>query len=536
VEYLKDTINKLYRSVTYNLSSDAFSKAYTRIVDPDANIPFPTLYMNMQTGIDALKRSSELIDSVAVLGCNGEFFSSYEIGLKHDSRRLSIWGDGIPDSIRWLPTAKNPFFPGAADVVTVQFPVSFNPGLFLSMEKVMMLTVLLDSRRLERELKRMNKTTSSLFYLADGSGLPLSLSREERFSDIVSSDRFRAEVTASRSRRFFNYAAEGTSFKVATEDLGISGLRVVSFMSENALNEGKRKILGLALAVMIAGGFLALLISFLLARSITDPIYRLVGKVGRIESGDYETPDVIAYADEMRILDRFIGRMALTIKAQLTRIQVETQLKRKAEIEALAEQVNPHFLYNTLDVVRWEILAGEAETASAMIEDLGDFLRIGLNYGAEYITMEEEFRHVDKYMRIMNRRLDRQVRFSSFLSPETAQIPILRLLLQPLAENAIRHGFNPGMEDPYMELRAVLEDDRSVTITVEDNGKGFDAGELRIITDRKLATELRHVGLHNINSRLANAYGENAGIDFESIPFVRNRIILHLPVSTTPTV
>ncbi|OYO88502.1 hypothetical protein CG709_13835, partial [Lachnotalea glycerini] len=170
--------------------------------------------------------------------------------------------------------------------------------------------------------------------------------------------------------------------------------------------------------------------------------------------------------------------MYLTIQAQIGKIKREEEERTKAEINILSEQINPHFLYNTLDCINWEILSGEKEMASNMIGSLSDFLRIGLSHGAQTITFKEEIAHAENYLYIMNQRSELNIKFICCIDKQLEQYRIVKLILQPLVENAIKHGFTNvdftamGIV-PTIELN-IKQEVNHIKILVCDNGAGID--------------------------------------------------------------
>ena len=168
-----------------------------------------------------------------------------------------------------------------------------------------------------------------------------------------------------------------------------------------------------------------------------------------------------------------------------------------------------------------------------MIQSLGEFLRIGLSFGQNVITVEKELEHVRAYISIMNMRFGQRLIFSSTVDEGYLQHPVVKIILQPLVENAIRHGFrmdseSSGFSDQFIEVTVHAAGDE-LLLSVIDNGIGIDVGHARQVLHSS-PTRQKHVGLNNVYQRLVMQYGEKADITFESIPYYRNTVCIHIPL------
>lgn len=297
---------------------------------------------------------------------------------------------------------------------------------------------------------------------------------------------------------------------------------------------GKTGFTLLLLLVLLV--FFLLTISFLMARYITRPVNGLVEVVHQIEENRYTEKLKFTANDEISQLGSAINNMHDTIRRQMIRIKQEEAEKYKTQIQLLTEQINPHFLYNTLECIQSEVLRGNSNTATNMIQYLAEYLRIGLSYGADLITISNELRHADVYIKLMNQRFQQSIIFLYKPSPDLNQRLIPKTILQPLVENSIRHGFGIDASGipisvPTIEISLRAVEDR-LSIGVIDNGSGFDAKTVEAITSGShTADDKGHVGLHHIYHRLVTYYGkENVQFSFNSIPYYRNEIIISIPL------
>lgn len=398
----------------------------------------------------------------------------------------------------------------------------------------------IDSSKLQTCLNLTNVSdTENVYYLLTAGGSLLNSPSSEETADIA------AILEDVQLKELLNSAAWNTSEcdTIVSPDCYIAayGLRCGDMILLNyAHRETLWDIFGqtgftLLLLLVLLICFL-LTIAFLMARYITRPVNKLVEAVHQIEENSYSEKLRFSSNDEIGQLGSAINNMHDTIRQQMIRIKQEEAEKYKTQIQLLTEQINPHFLYNTLECIQSEVLRGNSNTATNMIQYLAEYLRIGLSYGADLITISNELRHADVYIKLMNQRFQQSIIFLYKPSSDLTQRLIPKTILQPLVENSIRHGFGIDASGipisvPTIEISFHAVENR-LSISVIDNGSGFDAKKIEAITyGNHNADSKGHVGLHNIYHRLVTYYGtENVEFTFNSIPYYRNEIRISIPL------
>jgi two-component system sensor histidine kinase YesM len=283
-------------------------------------------------------------------------------------------------------------------------------------------------------------------------------------------------------------------------------------------------------------GLLGITASFALSHSISRPIYRLMAFMQRAESGDLQTRYWGGGMDEIGMLGRSYNRMLAKIAELLQLAEKQERQKREAELRILQAQIKPHFLYNTLDTIQWMARKQGAADVAEMAEALARLFRIGLSKGNEFIPLAEEFDHVRSYLQIQKQRYQDKLRFTLDLDPSIAHLPVLKVVLQPIVENAIYHGIKERRGPGRIAVTGRRQAGR-VVLQVADDGAGMDErtlARLRARLDapsREARTEAAGTvepvetaeaagpgyGLSNIQARLQLTYGaENSGIAIES--------------------
>ena len=283
---------------------------------------------------------------------------------------------------------------------------------------------------------------------------------------------------------------------------------------------------------IIFTGFIILsilpILSIFVTHQIITPIKTLTTIVKKIEDGEYRTKISPVSNDEIGTLTNAVNTMYTTIQEQMEKIKEDENIRYKTELKLLTEQINPHFLYNTLEEIQLEVKKGDNGTASDMIQYLAEYLRIGLSGGADVITVADELKHAFAYVRIMNQRFRKSILFTRIYDQSMGDRMILKTILQPLIENSIRHGFGIdgggiAVASPSIEIRFHLEEEKKLIINVSDNGSGFD--EEKVIKQMKKESHTVHIGVGNVYKRLVAYYGaENISVTARSIPYYRNTI------------
>jgi two-component system sensor histidine kinase YesM len=317
---------------------------------------------------------------------------------------------------------------------------------------------------------------------------------------------FYAPVPYSRDWIFCSLVDNGEIFR--SIDGMIRGLSIVCF---------------LLLAVTVSLGIL-------LARSVEAPIRLLQGQMDRVERGDLQAYFRGETKDEIYYLGNSYNSMLDEINRLIGRIYEEQAQKRKLELQVLQGQIKPHFLYNTLDNVKWMAKQGEVEDISRTVTALSTFFRVFLSEGEEEISLEEEFRHARSYLEIQQIRYGQLLSYGIELEEGIRGARIIKILTQPLVENAIYHGIKNRKRNGHIQLSAALRCGQ-VEIVVRDDGAGMDAATLESLrASLASGAATGHYGLRNIAERLRLAYGEEGGLSIESVEGEGTVARIHLPL------
>lgn len=261
--------------------------------------------------------------------------------------------------------------------------------------------------------------------------------------------------------------------------------------------------------------FLALLLLTLrFSSQLTTPIARLAHSMEDIERLS-ELSLVRNEISETRVLTNSYNRMIKKIKQLMRELEQNQQELRQSEITALTDQINPHFLYNTLDTIVWLAEFKDNEKIISLTKSLAAFFRLSLNQGKALVSLRDELEHARQYLIIQKERYGDKLAFTIAADENLLNLQVPKIILQPLVENSIYHGIKPMDGSGLVEITA-SQAEGFLLLSVKDNGVGFD-GQAK-----------EGIGLSNVEKRIRLYYGENSGLEIRSIPGVRTTVVLRM--------
>lgn len=308
----------------------------------------------------------------------------------------------------------------------------------------------------------------------------------------------------------------------------------VSFVSE-MVNEKLWEVTALVTALLLAVLTAAFVSSLVLSRMIFHPIRGLVFAMQQFEANAEDfSYQPVSGASEIETLSGSFAHMVTRIQKLMEQVRNEEITLRKTELRALQAQINPHFLYNTLDSIAWMCEEERSREAVEMVNSLARLFRISISKGHELIPIEKELEHARSYLKIQNYRYKNQFTYSFEVDENCLSYYCNKITLQPLIENAIYHGINRMIDEGEIIVR-IYERGSEVIFEVEDNGVGMTQEQCSQILHREPGDK-SGIGIKNVNDRIRIYFGEQYGLSIESELDEGTKIIINMPKIREDTV
>lgn len=322
----------------------------------------------------------------------------------------------------------------------------------------------------------------------------------------------------------------GKKLTVNIRTIGYTGWKLVGVTGSVALNADGMKFRLFVLFVADLFLFLLAVVNAFISNRISNPIRRLDGSVREIERGNLDVNIVPSGSYEVEHLGNSVKNMLSRIKVLMSDLVEEHNAKRKSEFDTLQSQINPHFLYNTLDIIVWMIENEKPDKAVSIVTALAKFFRISLSKGKNIITVRDEVEHVRNYLMIQNMRFKNRFEYNIKVDDEVLSYSSLKLMLQPLVENAIYHGMEFMDGDGEIDISVYKEND-DLYFTITDNGLGMSEDVASTLLSKDIIPSKRGsgIGVKNVNERIKLYFGAGYGLFVESEPDEGTKITIHLP-------
>ena len=350
---------------------------------------------------------------------------------------------------------------------------------------------------------------------------------------LIETGQMKENITAAAEYRDGSYREvyDGERRDVSVKSVGYTGWKLLSVTPEKGLPLSDLKM-RLFVAFVAASFLLVLaLINAFISSRITNPIQELEKSVNAIEEGELDTEVYMGGSYEIQHLGRSIGEMAKRIQTLMQDIVTEHESKRKSEFDTLQSQINPHFLYNTLDIIVWMIENEQKQEAVKVVTALARFFRISLSKGRSIIPVRDELEHVRNYLMIQHMRFKNKFTYAIYAEDDVLEFACLKLMLQPLVENAIYHGMEFMDGDGEIHVR-VYKESEDLWFEISDNGLGMTREQTENLLSEKSHVSSRRgsgIGVKNVNERIRLYFGVDYGLAIESEPDEGTTIRLHLP-------
>lgn len=328
---------------------------------------------------------------------------------------------------------------------------------------------------------------------------------------------------------------EGGKQRIYTVQDSDFGWKIVGVAYVDELVGNQSKVLISLVFLGLACIIVAYTISYYFSRRISQPIKQLQAYMKEVEKGNFDIHVPVSNTIEISRLASSFNMMVGRIKNLMTQIVRNQELKRKSEMNALQAQINPHFLYNTLDSIVWMAESNKSQEVVLMTSALAKLFRTSISKGQELVTIETELEHITSYLKIQKMRYKNKLDYLINISEEIRNYLTIKVILQPIVENAIYHGIKMK-RGPGLITITSQETEKDIILKVEDNGNGMSEETIHLILQlAEGGYNGRGVGVRNVNERLKLYFGDEYGLSYQSVLGEGTSVSIRFPKSLPTT-
>ncbi len=480
------------------------------------------------------------VKDILVLGANGyRYNSTNRANLKSDYDftacdwfQEAMGGDGGArirmESLHLQDYYRASIEPTACHENTISFSMSVLNGNY---EPVGAVIATFDLEKLGKLFISSNYEENGKIALLDPQGRICTQNDNGNIGETLGLEEDRLAALLGAESGHFTARIDKEQYLVCHTTSALSGWKLVSYIPVHEIQGHSTAMYKLLVpAVLICMAF-NILLAFFYTRSVQKPLRRLMQNIERVDAGNprpisaqYEYEEIKEISEHFNALMERIN--ALIQKDYITQIELG-----RFELYALQAQINPHFLFNTLQFLQTEILYGNLEQSNDIILTLSQILRYLMSNGESQVTVGQEVAYLERYLSLFVRKYDGRLKTEIRMDPAAEKLTIPKLILQPVVENCIRYAVENRGEECRIGVRVEI-DGEDLYITIQDNGSGIDPKRLEEVHARLNETVDWHndgIGLANVNQRIRSMYGDRYGLTIES-DSEGTTVILHLPV------
>jgi two-component system, sensor histidine kinase YesM len=379
---------------------------------------------------------------------------------------------------------------------------------------------------IEETLRKLHPNADGMAFLFDSYGNMLYASSEDNNNLVDKKALYSDIISLSNGADYKNINHQKYMRIYRTSSL--SNWKLVEIIPYDELMAPANYIRSLTLILVSISLMLTFIIYFYIFNKVIKPIKQLSNLMNAVESGNLDVNISISGNDEIGKLSFNFNNMIAKLKEMKENIYSEQELKRQAEFSALQAQIHPHFLYNTLDSIKWMAIVQGNNNISSMITALVTLLKNSINKGGELITIQQELDNISNFIKIHSLRYYNSFDITYDIPDDVRKLGILKLLLQPLVENALFHGIESMEVGGVIHISVVKEQDR-LLCNVIDNGNGMSEYEINEIFNNS-KTKFNGIGIKNVDERIKLNFGTRFGLVLESEKYKYTKATIILPI------
>jgi two-component system, sensor histidine kinase YesM len=367
-------------------------------------------------------------------------------------------------------------------------------------------------------LDKANTTETGVVYLQNTNGAIISASSKENIQAMGLDEDIKKDM-GEKTRSWELMTIGSKRYEVTSKPVGNTDWTMISAIPYSEILSQSNKIRDFLFPIMLVIGIIAYFLAYIFSTSSVERINVLMRTMKKVQEGQLDVRIVSKSQDEIGKLIESFNYMVKKINI-LVEEQYQTGKEIKnAELKALQAQINPHFLYNTLDLINWKAIDNNVPDIALIARSLATFYKLSLNKGKEVVSIKDELDHIKYYVQIQNMRFDNRINLILDIDESLYHYEILKIILQPIVENSILHGIleNRDQKDGVIKISGAL-DDHTIVFSVEDNGVGISKEKASAILSGESTDDAQGYGVYNIINRIKLFYGQQYGLAYHCAP------------------
>ncbi|NBC69995.1 cache domain-containing sensor histidine kinase [Paenibacillus sacheonensis] len=381
-------------------------------------------------------------------------------------------------------------------------------------------TIVVDTKldAIEQTVEQMDDITNGMTLIIDRDRNVIYDSRKQWIGKQLGNPDMLNGIAGSRGS--VEMAVDGVDYFATYNRSDVTGWSTIVYIPVDHLHHDAKITRNVTTIATVLIVIAALVVSIVISFRLSKPLRTMTNLMIAVQQGNLDISFRIKNKDEVGVLGLHFNRMLRRIKDLIDEIYVIQNRKKEAELEALQSQINPHFIYNTLETIRMKALLNDDTEVSDMTFILGKLMQYSINRGKETVTVQEELQHLDNYLNLLKYRFKNQFQWEAQLPPDVLRYDVLKLTFQPIVENAILHGLEGKKVKVHIRVFAKIAGER-LHIYIQDEGNGIPPDILQhlqlYIGGQTEETAMKSgIGLKNINERIKLYYGEAYGVSIDS--------------------
>lgn len=470
---------------------------------------------SMSTLLNNIVYSSSFVRTVYMVTEDGMGFGSGTFSMPKLKKVNLAEQDWVKESKRkdgelvWQPLRKDSFS-GAGENTDLILPISRTLKDFETLQPVGLLVVNLNGQAILNTLQQVKLGKTGKYTILDSQGRIMADADLSQIGTQWGDPNLNQRII-QEDHVEFEYFDQRTHYYAVKQMLS-NGWFLVGTVPTAEITGVLDGLHHRILLTSIGFGCIAVLIGLFIAKLVTNPIKQLTWEMKKVQQGDLSVRTKVTSTDEIGLMSRHFNKMLDEIEQLMVRVEEEQNEKLEAEIRAVTYRIHPHFLYNTLSTLRWLIRSGDYDRADRGLAALTRLLQANMGKDGQLITLEEELEIITKYLVILEMRYEHTYTLTLHIEPGIERMKVPRMLLQPLVENAVFHGFVPlnrGGEIKVTASRQVSE----IHLLVEDDGMGMSDEQIQALNSSGTGHRTG-IGLQHIRDSLRLYYGTQSSVSY----------------------